>query len=218
VTLAGSRSGDTVRAAAAEMGIAQILLHADASTAGVFTLSLHGDAAVVPRVEKDRRDLPARTSQGCENTGSEGSHGDSGGVLVASSNGINGGDGGENATIEGGGGEFHRKRVGAWLGRDDTCLLLHTSGTTLKPKLVPITHRNLGTAALCIRSTLGLKPDDVGVNIMPLHHLHGIMVNMLVSAVSGASVVCTEGWHDGAAFFHHCQTHKATWYVVPPPL
>lgn len=115
-------------------------------------------------------------------------------------------------------GEVRSEEPDAWLGRDDVCLLLHTSGTTLKPKLVPLTHRNLGTAALCIRSTLQLQPSDVGLNVMPLHHLHGIMVNVLVSIVSGASVVCTEGWSDPALFFDQCRLFKPTWYSAVPSM
>jgi hypothetical protein len=91
---------------------------------------------------------------------------------------------------------------GAWLGRDDTCLLLHTSGTTLKPKLVPLTHRNLGTAALCIRSTLQLKHTDIGLNVMPLHHLHGIMVRTRCPVPSPRRTRTPPHHHDS-----HTRTH-----------
>lgn len=98
-----------------------------------------------------------------------------------------------------------------WLARHDVCLLLHTSGTTLRPKLVPLTHENLCTAALCIASTLELQTCDIGLNFMPLHHLHGIMVNLLVSIVSGSAVVCTAGWRDAGNFFQVAQQYGATW-------
>ena len=102
--------------------------------------------------------------------------------------------------------------AGAPLGLDDACLLLYTSGTTLRPKRVPLTQRSLCSAALCISETLQLTAADVGLNVMPLYHLHGIMVNVLVSAVSGSAVACTPGWGDASGFFNHAQATKATWY------
>ena len=229
VTLAGSPSGDTVRRAATERGIPRLELHPDSMTAGLFTLSVvsgsttkptalrsngghacgagglraraddaDGGESAVGTIESDTSNGAAHMRKSCCSAGH---------VSHCDGDGDGDGDGGGDHCATGG---SHKQR--GWLGRNDTCLLLHTSGTTLKPKLVPITHRYLGTAALCIRSTLQLKSSDVGMNVMPLHHLHGIMVNVLVSAVSGAAVVCTEGWSDAAAFFHHCQKHRATWY------
>ncbi|KAJ1458736.1 hypothetical protein M885DRAFT_512537 [Pelagophyceae sp. CCMP2097] len=75
-------------------------------------------------------------------------------------------------------------------GRGDCALVLHTSGTTKKPKIVPLSHGNLTCGALCIRATLRLHADDVCVNIMPLFHIHGLSVNVLATLVAGASVTC----------------------------
>ena len=98
-----------------------------------------------------------------------------------------------------------------WPKREDVALVLHTSGTTNKPKVVPLTHGNISTGGLCIMSTLGLTPDDVCINIMPLFHIHGISVNVLVTALSGASVYATTGFTDGAGFFDALRQS-------PPPL
>ena len=38
--------------------------------------------------------------------------------------------------------------------RGDICLVLHTSGTTAKPKIVPLTHQNVCVGALCIKSAV----------------------------------------------------------------
>ena len=76
------------------------------------------------------------------------------------------------------------------LGRETTALLMHTSGTTRRPKLVPLSHRQLGVGSLCVASTLALVRKDVTLNVMPLYHLHGLMINVFVSAVAGAVVVC----------------------------
>ena len=57
---------------------------------------------------------------------------------------------------------------------DDVALLLHTSGTTSRPKLVPLLHRNVCASADNIRTTLNLTPEDKCINIMPLFHIHGL--------------------------------------------
>jgi hypothetical protein len=40
------------------------------------------------------------------------------------------------------------------------------------------------------------------------------MVNLLVPAISGGSVVCSQGWTDGAGFFELAARYSATWYVA----
>src|SRR5678815_1108760 len=62
---------------------------------------------------------------------------------------------------------------------DDPALLLHTSGTTSRPKLVPLLQRNLLASAESIGRTLALTRDDVCLNIMPLFHIHGLMAATL---------------------------------------
>jgi len=58
---------------------------------------------------------------------------------------------------------------------DDVALILHTSGTTSKPKKVLLTHRNLCASALAIRDSLRLKSSDRCLNVMPLFHIHGLV-------------------------------------------
>src|SRR5262245_58483622 len=57
---------------------------------------------------------------------------------------------------------------------DDVALILHTSGTTSRPKIVPLSHRNVCASAFNVQTTLELAPNDVGLNIMPLFHIHGL--------------------------------------------
>ena len=75
-------------------------------------------------------------------------------------------------------------------GREAIALVMHTSGTTRRPKVVPLTHASMGIGALCVRSTLRLGRTALALNVMPLFHLHGLMVNVLVTALAGAPVLC----------------------------
>ena len=72
---------------------------------------------------------------------------------------------------------------------DDVALLLHTSGTTSRPKQVPLSHRNLLASARSIVRHYALGPDDVSYCAMPLFHVHGIVASTLAPLVSGGTVV-----------------------------
>jgi acyl-CoA synthetase (AMP-forming)/AMP-acid ligase II len=98
---------------------------------------------------------------------------------------------------------------------DDTALLLHTSGTTSRPKLVPLTHRNLCRSAANIVETLALSPHDRVLNLMPLFHIHGLVASLLASLAAGGSVVCCPGYRDGQ-FLPWLEALRPTWYTAAP--
>ena len=102
--------------------------------------------------------------------------------------------------------------------RDDaTALVLHTSGTTSRPKMVPLTLANLRASARNIARTLSLSADDACLNVMPLFHIHGLMAPVLASLSSGASVVCTPGF-DALRFFAWLEAAAPTWYSAVPTM
>ena len=84
---------------------------------------------------------------------------------------------------------------GGMAGPDDIALLLHTSGTTSRPKLVPLLHRNVCATAENIRQTLRLGRTDRCLNIMPLFHIHGLMACVLSTLHAGGSVYCAPGFN-----------------------
>ncbi|HMN84581.1 MAG TPA: AMP-binding protein, partial [Bauldia sp.] len=102
-------------------------------------------------------------------------------------------------------------------GDDDIALLLHTSGTTSRPKLVPLSHGNLAASARHIGATLRLTPDDHCLNIMPLFHIHGLIAAVLSSLAAGGSVTCTPGFN-ALAFFRWLEDAKPTWYTAVPTM
>jgi len=69
---------------------------------------------------------------------------------------------------------------------NDAALVLFTSGTTGKPKGAKLTHENVLTLAEVLGRAWGFSSDDVLLHTLPLHHLHGIGVSLLVALASGA--------------------------------
>ena len=100
---------------------------------------------------------------------------------------------------------------------DDVALVLHTSGTTARPKIVPLLQRNLVTSAGNIMKSLALTRDDRCLNVMPLFHIHGLMAALLASLGSGASVVASPGF-DAFRFFGWLEETTPTWYTAVPTM
>ncbi len=100
---------------------------------------------------------------------------------------------------------------------DDVALVLHTSGTTSRPKIVPLTQRNLAASAAGIARTLRLTEADRCLNVMPLFHIHGLVGVLLASLAAGGSVFCTPGFN--ALKFHGwLEESGATWYSAVPTM
>lgn len=100
---------------------------------------------------------------------------------------------------------------------DDVALVLHTSGTTARPKMVPLSHANLTASARHIGATLALCPEDICLNIMPLFHIHGLMAAVLASLAAGAAVYATPGFN-ALRFFAWLSESRATWYTAVPTM
>lgn len=100
---------------------------------------------------------------------------------------------------------------------DDVALVLHTSGTTSRPKIVPLTHLNLCTSAHNIRVALNLVESDCCLNVMPLFHIHGLIGALLSSLSAGASIVCTPGFYT-PQFFNWLEEFPLTWYSAVPSM
>ena len=100
---------------------------------------------------------------------------------------------------------------------DDLALVLHTSGTTSRPKIVPLLHRNVCASAKNIRTTLRLTAKDRCLNVMPLFHIHGLMAPVLSSLSVGATVACTSGFN-ALRFFSWLDEIEPTWYSAVPTM
>jgi acyl-CoA synthetase (AMP-forming)/AMP-acid ligase II len=100
---------------------------------------------------------------------------------------------------------------------DDVALFLHTSGTTSRPKGVPLTHANLMASARNIAAHYGLTPADTSLVVMPLFHVHGLIGATLSTFLSGGSVVVPSRFSAGA-FWPAVQAHRVTWYSAVPTI
>jgi len=99
----------------------------------------------------------------------------------------------------------------------DCALVLHTSGTTSRPKLVPLTHENICISAANIRISLNLSTADRCLNVMPLFHIHGLVGALCATLSAGGSVICAPGFDDGM-FFDWMETLRPTWYTAVPTM
>ncbi|MDG2269245.1 MAG: acyl--CoA ligase [Alphaproteobacteria bacterium] len=100
---------------------------------------------------------------------------------------------------------------------DDIALVLHTSGTTSRPKIVPLSQVNICASAQHIGATLALTPGDRCVNIMPLFHIHGLIAAVLSSLAAGGSTYCTPGF-DALRVFRWFEDAAPTWYTAVPTM
>ena len=102
-------------------------------------------------------------------------------------------------------------------GPDDVGLVLHTSGTTSRPKIVPLRQRNLTATAHHIRETLSLTPGDRCLNIMPLFHIHGLMAGIMASVGAGGCTWCSPGFN-AMQVFGWLREAKPSWYTAVPTM
>jgi acyl-CoA synthetase (AMP-forming)/AMP-acid ligase II len=100
---------------------------------------------------------------------------------------------------------------------DDIALILHTSGTTSRPKIVPLSQRNVCASAVNVRNTLQLKAPDCGLNIMPLFHIHGLIAGLLAPLSAGSTIFCSPGFN-ALKFFSWMSEAKPTWYTAVPTM
>ncbi|ORZ17942.1 hypothetical protein BCR42DRAFT_482199 [Absidia repens] len=99
----------------------------------------------------------------------------------------------------------------------DVALLLHTSGTTGRPKGVPLTHLNLATSMKNIVKTYELTQQDRTLLVMPLFHVHGLICGLLSTFLSGGSVVIPQKF-SATHFWTDFKDTKCNWYTAVPTI
>ena len=102
-------------------------------------------------------------------------------------------------------------------GPDDVALILHTSGTTSRPKIVPLLQSNVAASARNIAASLALTSEDRCLGVMPLFHIHGLVAAVSASLAAGASISCTPGF-DALRFYGWLGEVEPTWYTAVPTM
>ncbi|KAL5551676.1 hypothetical protein UlMin_001852 [Ulmus minor] len=101
----------------------------------------------------------------------------------------------------------------------DVALFLHTSGTTSRPKGVPLTQLNLGSSVKNIKAVYKLTESDSTVIVLPLFHVHGLIAGLLSSLIAGAAVTLpAAGRFSASTFWNDMISYNATWYTAVPTI
>jgi acyl-CoA synthetase (AMP-forming)/AMP-acid ligase II len=102
---------------------------------------------------------------------------------------------------------------------DADALVLFTSGTTDRAKMVPLTHANVAASVRGICASYELGPADATVAVMPFFHGHGLIAVLLSSIASGGCVLLPErGRFSAHTFWHDVQAVGATWFSAVPTI
>ncbi|CAE6521414.1 unnamed protein product [Rhizoctonia solani] len=99
---------------------------------------------------------------------------------------------------------------------DDVALVLHTSGTTGRPKSVPLTHANL-LRTTSIRFIQSLMSPLRSYLVMPLFHVHGLLCGLLSPLASRGSIVIPPKFA-ASRFWDDFITTKCNWYTAVPTI
>ncbi|MBI3949688.1 MAG: AMP-binding protein [Acidobacteria bacterium] len=100
---------------------------------------------------------------------------------------------------------------------DDIALVLHTSGTTSRPKCVPLSHGNLMVSAHHVAETYRLTPEDVSSCVMPLFHVHGLVASMLATLHTAGTVVVVPRFNP-LSFWSTVRDYRVSWYSAVPTI
>ncbi|TGD89718.1 fatty acid--CoA ligase family protein [Mycolicibacterium sp. CH28] len=98
-------------------------------------------------------------------------------------------------------------------------MVMFTSGTTGRPKMVPWTHDTLAAAMNNVVGTYGLSADDATVAVMPMFHGHGLVAALLATLRSGGRLgLPAKGRFSAQTFFDEVATAGATWITAVPTI
>ena len=79
-----------------------------------------------------------------------------------------------------------------------TAMMLYTSGTTSRPKGARITHGNLSANIAALHEAWGWREDDVLLHVLPIFHVHGLVVALHGALHAGATAVLTSAFDASA--------------------
>ncbi len=83
---------------------------------------------------------------------------------------------------------------------DDDAIILLTSGSTSRPKSVPLTQANICLSGRNVVEALALEGKDLLLNVLPLFHAHGLISGLMGALAAGSGVLCTPRIRPGGLF------------------
>ena len=87
----------------------------------------------------------------------------------------------------------NREYINAKINPEEMRIMLFTSGTTSKSKVVALSHKNLISNVMDYASVVDVNSDDRILSFLPLHHVYECTVGMLVSLYVGAERAFCDG-------------------------
>lgn len=87
----------------------------------------------------------------------------------------------------------NREFIDAQIDSEAMSIMLFTSGTTSKSKIVALSHKNLCSNLMDIASILDINSSDVFLSFLPIHHVFECTVGFLFALYSGAQTVFCDG-------------------------
>jgi acyl-CoA synthetase (AMP-forming)/AMP-acid ligase II len=100
---------------------------------------------------------------------------------------------------------------------DDVGIVLHTSGTTSRPKQVPLRQRNLMASVRTVAGHYRLGPADSSFCAMPLFHVHGLVASAFAALSAGSTVIAPRRFTPHR-FWRQARDHQATWLSAGPTM
>ena len=96
-------------------------------------------------------------------------------------------------------------------------LLIYTSGTTGKPKGVMLDHANITAMIDMGQQTLGIGPDDHCLLVLPLFHVNGIIVSIMLALSAGGQTTIRRRF-DVDTFFDDVARLRPTFFSGVPTI
>jgi len=120
--------------------------------------------------------------------------------------------------------ELENKTLASWIANNETvsskkniALFLHTSGTTGRPKGVPLTHHNIFVTLKNIKDSFQLTEKDNYLLVMPLFHVHGLIGVLLTTLYAGGTVIVPPKF-SASTFWLDFVEFEATCYSAVPTI
>lgn len=99
----------------------------------------------------------------------------------------------------------------------DVALILHTSGTTSRPKTVPLLHLNIVRSTYNISQTYKLNENDRSYVVMPLFHVHGL-IGVLLSTFRTQGSVVVPSRFGAKSFWKDFIQYECNWFSCVPTI